>query len=66
MKEKKTSSFETREEALFARLMQQMAEEEGRQLLRECERLNHDPAAVVPPKIDAKSLAIINNAYKGE
>jgi len=54
------------EEALFKLLMSHLSELEGAELLRECERLNRDPAAAVPAELDAKCLDIIKNAFRSE
>ena len=44
------------EDALFALLMDDMMEEEGRQLLEENERLKQEPSAAVPEEDDQPCL----------
>ena len=55
--------WETYEEAVFALLMDEAAEKEGRKLLEENERLKHDPAAAVPPEVDRRCRAAIRRAF---
>ena len=47
------------EDALFALLMDKVAQEEGARLLEENERLKNDPNAAVPPELNKKSLETI-------
>lgn len=56
---------ENYEEALFAILMDKVAQEQGTQLLEENERLKDDPDAAVPPELDQKSLETIRRALSG-
>ena len=51
------------EDALFALLMDDMMEEEGKQLLEENERLKQDPAAAVPDEVNARCIKTINRAF---
>jgi len=60
----RADGLEMSEEALFMLLMNQMAELQGAELLRECERLNRDPAAAVPAELDAKCLETIKMHFK--
>lgn len=53
------------EDALFALLMDEVAQEEGAQLLEENERLKNDPNAAVPPELDKKSLETIRRTLAG-
>lgn len=53
------------EDALFALLMDKVAQEEGAQLLEENERLKGDPSAAVPPELDKKSLETIRKTLAG-
>lgn len=53
------------EDALFALLMDRVAQEEGARLLEENERLKDDPDAAVPPELDQKSLETIRKAFAG-
>lgn len=57
--------YENYEDALFALLMDRVAQEEGEQLLEENERLQNDPAAAVPESIDQKSRETIRRAFAG-
>ncbi len=52
------------EEADFARIMRTYAEEEGRWLLEENERLRNDPQAAVPPELDRKCRNLIAQLFK--
>lgn len=54
------------EDALFALLMDEVAQEEGARLLAENERLKGDPNAAVPPELDKKSLETIRKALAGQ
>ena len=51
------------EDALFALLMDDMMEEEGRQLLEENERLKQEPSAAVPEEVNARCIKTINRAF---
>lgn len=53
------------EDALFALLMDQVAQEEGERLLAENERLMNDPGAEVPESFDRASRAAIRRAAAG-
>ena len=53
------------EDALFALLMDKVAQEEGARLLEENERLKNDPNAAVPPELDKKSLETIRRTLAG-
>lgn len=53
------------EDALFALLMDEVAQEEGARLLEEDERLKNDPNAAVPPELDKKSLETIRRTLAG-
>lgn len=59
---KREQMQENFEDALFALLMDEFAEREGRRLLEENERLKADPAAAVPPEIDRRCLRTIRQA----
>ncbi len=48
------------EDALFALLMDEIAEQEGQELLAEAERLNEDPDAAIPEELDAKCRAAMD------
>lgn len=54
------------EDALFALLMDEVAQEEGARLLAENERLKGDPNAAVPPELDKKSIETIRKALAGQ
>lgn len=54
------------EDALFALLMDEVAQEEGARLLEENERLKGDPNAAVPPDLDKKSLETIRKTLAGQ
>lgn len=54
------------EDALFALLMDDIADEEGQALLEENERLKHDPSAAVPEELDKKCRKIIRNTFRKE
>lgn len=54
------------EDALFALLMDEVAQEEGARLLEENERLKGDPNAAVPPELDKKSLETIRRTLAGQ
>lgn len=53
------------EDALFALLMDKVAQEEGARLLEENERLKNDPNAAVPPELNKKSLDTIRRTLAG-
>ena len=44
------------EDALFALLMEEVAEQEGQRLLEENEKLKRDPESTVPPEVDRRCL----------
>ena len=50
---------EAYEDALFALLMEDVIEEEGKRLLEENERLKRDPSAAVPKEVDERCLKTI-------
>lgn len=54
---------ETYEEALFALLMEDVMEEEGKKLIEENERLKNDPQAAVPEKIRKRCLKTIRREF---
>lgn len=56
--------YEQYEDALFALLMDQAAEAEGRRLMEENERLKQDPAAAVPEEARRRCLEAIDRAYR--
>ena len=56
--------YEQYEDALFALLMDQAAESEGRRLMEENERLKQDPAAAVPEEARRRCLEAIDRAYR--
>lgn len=51
------------EDALFALLMEEVAEQEGQRLLEENERLKRDPESAVPPEVDRRCLKTIKRAF---
>ena len=51
------------EDALFALLMEEVAEQEGQRLLEENERLKRDPENAVPPEVDRRCLKTIKRAF---
>ena len=51
------------EDALFALLMEEVAEQEGQRLLEENERLKRDPENAVPPEVDWRCLKTIKWAF---
>lgn len=55
--------LENYEDALFALLMDQVAEEEGKQLLKENERLNQNPEAAIPDEVDKRCRKAIKRAF---
>lgn len=58
--------WENYEEAVFALLMDEVAEEEGKKLLEENERLKQDPSAAIPPEVDRRCRATIRRAFARE
>lgn len=54
------------EEALFTLLMDEIAELEGQVLLKEAERLNKDPNAAFPERLDRKCWKIIQGSFRKE
>lgn len=46
--------LENYEDALFSLFMERVAEEEGKRLLEENERLKHNPDAAVPKELDER------------
>lgn len=54
------------EDALFAVLMDKVAEEEGAKLREENQRLQEDPAAEVPERVDAVARQTIRKAFAGQ
>lgn len=55
--------MENYEDALFALLMDEVAQEEGRKLLEENQRLRQDPAAAVPADLDQRCMRTIKQAF---
>lgn len=51
------------EDALFALLVNDMMEAEGKRLLEENERLKQDPSAAVPDEVNARCIRTINRAF---
>ena len=58
--------MEDYENALFALLMDEYMEEEGRRLMEENERLKKDPSAKVPEELDRRCLRTIRQAFARE
>lgn len=54
------------EDALFAVLMDKVAEEEGAKLREENQRLQNDPEAAVPEHVDAVARQTIRKAFAGQ
>lgn len=54
------------EEAMFALLLDDVAEEEGQELLKLAEELNHDPDAAVPEELDQTCKKLISDAVRKE
>lgn len=52
------------EEAVLALLIDEVAEQEGRELLAEAERLNRDPDAAIPEELDQKCRKIIRDSLR--
>lgn len=51
------------EDALFALMMDEFAEQEGQRLLEENERLKQDPSATIPPDVDRRCLKTIKQTF---
>lgn len=51
------------EDAVFALLMEDVAEQEGKRLIEENEQLKHDPSAKVPDDLDKRCRKIIKRSY---
>lgn len=51
------------EAALFALMMDYMAQAEGKRLREENERLKNDPAAQIPESLDQRCLQTIQRAF---
>ena len=51
------------EDALFALMMDELAEQEGQRLLEENERLKQDPAAAIPEDVDKRCLKTIKRTF---
>ncbi len=58
--------MENYNDALFALLMDELAVQEGNELLSENERLENDPRAAVPDSIDKRSFQTIRRAFSRE
>ena len=58
--------IENYEDALFAVLMDKVAEEEGAKLREENRRLKEDPDAAVPEHVDAVARETIRKAFAGQ
>lgn len=56
--------MEDYEDAVFALLMEQVAQIEGEEFLKENERLKNDPAAAVPESLDRKCRQTIKRAFR--
>lgn len=56
--------IEDYEDAVFALLMEQVAQIEGQELMEENERLKNDPTAAVPKSLDQKCYKAINRAFR--
>lgn len=54
------------EDALFALLMDEFAEQEGQRLLEENERLKQDPAMSIPEELDKRCIKTIDRAFAKE
>lgn len=54
------------EDALFALLMEDVIEEEGKQLREENERLKNDPEAAIPDAVDKRCLKTIKRSFAKE
>jgi hypothetical protein len=54
------------EDALFAVLMDKVAQDEGAKLREENQRLQEDPAAEVPERVDAVARQTIRKAFAGQ
>lgn len=64
--ERRDRLYENYEDALFALLMDKVAEEEGARLFAENERLKNDPDAEVPESFDRASREAIRRAFSGQ
>ena len=53
------------EDALFAFLMEDVIETEGKKMLEENERLKQDPLAAVPEAVDYRCIQTIKRGCKG-
>ncbi|MGN9096098.1 hypothetical protein [Flintibacter porci] len=51
------------EDALFALLMDEMAQEDGKELLRLNEQLKQDPGAAVPEAVQRRCERVIGTAF---
>jgi len=51
------------EDAVFALLMEDVAEQEGKRLIEENEQLKHDPSAKIPDDLDKRCRKIIKRSY---
>lgn len=51
------------EDAVFALLMEDVAEQEGKRLIEENEQLKHDPSAKIPDDLDRRCRKIIKRSY---
>lgn len=58
--------YEKCEDAVFALLMEEYMEEEGRALSEENERLNADPSAAIPEDVYRRGLKTIHRAFRRE
>lgn len=58
--------YEKYEDALFALLLDQVAQDEGARLFEENERLRRDPNAGVPESLDRKSRETIRRAFASQ
>ena len=63
---KREQLIENYEDALFAVLMDKVAEEEGEKLREENQRLKDDPSAAVPEHVDAAARKTIREAFAGK
>lgn len=51
------------EDAVFALLMEDVAEQEGKRLIEENEQLKHDPSSKIPDALDRRCRQIIKRSY---
>lgn len=56
--------YEEYEDAFFALMMDQIAEDEGREFLKENEALNNDPGASIPDLLDHKCKRTIRKVFR--